>query len=157
MKKVTYLLDFIGVPDRIRTCDPQIRNLVLYPAELRGHALPLERAFEKRQQAFTARTRAGFFWRVFSRPPFDLSAIDSVLKEDRMLGRLALLLLESLCRTALVPGLLLFIVSSASGQHRQETDRGDCHLEPGGESTVLAIAGPQTLHLADGRVPRERA
>ena len=30
-------LDFIGVPDRIRTCDPQIRNLVLYPAELRGH------------------------------------------------------------------------------------------------------------------------
>ena len=31
-------IDFIGVPDRIRTCDPQIRNLVLYPAELRGHA-----------------------------------------------------------------------------------------------------------------------
>ncbi len=24
-----------GDPDRIRTCDPQIRNLVLYPAELR--------------------------------------------------------------------------------------------------------------------------
>ena len=69
-----------------------------------------------------------------------------------MLGRLALFLLESLCRTALVPGLLLFIVSSASGQHRQETDRGNCHLEPGGESTVLAIAGPQTLHLADGRM-----
>ncbi len=26
----------IGDPDRIRTCDPQIRNLMLYPAELRG-------------------------------------------------------------------------------------------------------------------------
>ena len=24
-----------GDPDRIRTCDPEIRNLVLYPAELR--------------------------------------------------------------------------------------------------------------------------
>ena len=28
--------DFVGDPDRIRTCDPQIRNLMLYPAELRG-------------------------------------------------------------------------------------------------------------------------
>ena len=27
----------LGDPDRIRTCDPQIRNLVLYPAELPGH------------------------------------------------------------------------------------------------------------------------
>jgi len=26
-----------GVPGAIRTHDPQIRNLVLYPAELRGH------------------------------------------------------------------------------------------------------------------------
>ena len=24
-------------PDRIRTCDPQIRNLLLYPTELRDH------------------------------------------------------------------------------------------------------------------------
>ena len=27
---------FIGDPGRIRTCDPQIRNLMLCPAELRG-------------------------------------------------------------------------------------------------------------------------
>jgi hypothetical protein len=27
-----------GDPDRIRTCGPQIRNLMLYPAELRGRA-----------------------------------------------------------------------------------------------------------------------
>ena len=27
---------FAGAPDRIRTCDPQIRNLVLYPTELRA-------------------------------------------------------------------------------------------------------------------------
>ena len=26
-----------GAPDRIRTCGPQIRNLVLYPTELRAH------------------------------------------------------------------------------------------------------------------------
>ena len=26
-----------GDPGRIRTCDLQIRNLLLYPAELRGH------------------------------------------------------------------------------------------------------------------------
>lgn len=69
-----------------------------------------------------------------------------------MLTRLALLLLEYLYRTALVLGPLLFTLSSAYGQHRQETDRGSCHLEPGGESTVLAIAGPLTLHLADGRM-----
>jgi hypothetical protein len=25
-----------GAPDRIRTCGPQIRNLVLYPTELRA-------------------------------------------------------------------------------------------------------------------------
>ena len=26
-----------GAPDTIRTCDTEIRNLVLYPPELRGH------------------------------------------------------------------------------------------------------------------------
>ena len=26
-------------PDRIRTCDPQLRRLLLYPAELRGHTV----------------------------------------------------------------------------------------------------------------------
>lgn len=30
--------DFIGGPDRIRTCDPQFRKLMLYPAELRDLA-----------------------------------------------------------------------------------------------------------------------
>ena len=31
-------VELIGDPGRIRTCDPQIRNLMLYPAELRGHS-----------------------------------------------------------------------------------------------------------------------
>ena len=31
------LVKKIGDPDRIRTCDPEIRNLVLYPTELRDH------------------------------------------------------------------------------------------------------------------------
>ena len=30
--------DKAGDPDRIRTCDPQFRKLMLYPAELRGLA-----------------------------------------------------------------------------------------------------------------------
>ena len=30
------LIDFNGAPERIRTSDPQIRSLVLYPAELRA-------------------------------------------------------------------------------------------------------------------------
>src|SRR3954469_4742332 len=30
------VLKIAGDPDRIRTCGPQIRNLMLYPAELRG-------------------------------------------------------------------------------------------------------------------------
>lgn len=28
---------FCGAPDRIRTCGPQLRKLMLYPAELRVH------------------------------------------------------------------------------------------------------------------------
>ena len=30
-----------GDPDWIRTSDPQIRNLMLYPAELRDHSIPV--------------------------------------------------------------------------------------------------------------------
>jgi micrococcal nuclease len=33
-------------------------------------------------------------------------------------------------------------------------DGANCQLVAGGESTVLAVAGPQTLHLADGRFVR---
>ena len=33
-----------GVPGEIRTHGPQIRNLVLYPTELRGHTLTLPSA-----------------------------------------------------------------------------------------------------------------
>ena len=43
-----------GVPGEIRTHDPQIRNLVLYPAELRGlavgHCIPRARAMGYRVQ-----------------------------------------------------------------------------------------------------------
>ena len=39
-------LEIFGVPDRIRTCDPQIRNLVLYPTELRALIL-LENLLKK--------------------------------------------------------------------------------------------------------------
>jgi hypothetical protein len=36
----TYLSGFVGAPEEIRTPDPQIRSLVLYPAELRAQ-IPL--------------------------------------------------------------------------------------------------------------------
>ena len=29
----------LSTPDRIRTCDPQLRRLLLYPAELPGHVI----------------------------------------------------------------------------------------------------------------------
>ena len=34
---LTALFWLIGAPGRIRTCDPRIRNPVLYPTELRAH------------------------------------------------------------------------------------------------------------------------
>jgi endonuclease YncB( thermonuclease family) len=51
---------------------------------------------------------------------------------------------------------LLFLLFEAAtyGQRRPLADREACQLSPGGESTVLAIAGPQTLRLADGRFIR---
>src|SRR4051812_10624852 len=39
-----------GDPDRIRTCGPQIRNLMLYPAELRGRAAVWNRGSAARNQ-----------------------------------------------------------------------------------------------------------
>jgi endonuclease YncB( thermonuclease family) len=48
--------------------------------------------------------------------------------------------------------------SGTAAQGRQPLFRRgaptNCQLQPGGESTVLAIAGPQTLRLADGRFVR---
>ncbi len=58
---------------------------------------------------------------------------------------------EHCLRAALVLVLLFSVISPAHGEHQRAVDEGGCKLEPGGESTVLAIAGPQTLHLADGR------
>lgn len=68
-----------------------------------------------------------------------------------MFARYALLFLKSF-QTALMLSLLLAVLFSANGQPRQATDNGRCQLEPGGESTVLVISGPNTLHLADGRM-----
>ncbi len=43
----------------------------------------------------------------------------------------------------------------AQRRHRGSGDAtASCQLEAGGESTVIAVAGPQTLHLADGRFVR---
>ncbi len=46
--------------------------------------------------------------------------------------------------------LTLSLTSLAAAGDGQDGMR--CQLEPGGESTVLAVTGPQTLHLADGRL-----
>ena len=37
LRRTSECLEKSGDPDAIRTRDPQIRNLMLYPAELRGH------------------------------------------------------------------------------------------------------------------------
>ena len=42
--RIQETIDFIGAPEEIRTPDPQIRSLVLYPAELRA-SLAFERDF----------------------------------------------------------------------------------------------------------------
>ena len=39
LQAIPYVFNLIGVPGEIRTHGPQIRNLVLYPAELRGQPL----------------------------------------------------------------------------------------------------------------------
>jgi endonuclease YncB( thermonuclease family) len=48
--------------------------------------------------------------------------------------------------------------SGAAAQSLEQLFRqgapSNCQLQPGGESTVVAIAGPQTLRLADGRFVR---
>ena len=50
-KKWTFL--FYGDPGRIRTCGPQLRRLLLYPTELRGHILALYGFYPKCQDFFT--------------------------------------------------------------------------------------------------------
>ena len=37
--ETTHVIDIIGAPDRNRTCNLLIRSQVLYPIELRAHAL----------------------------------------------------------------------------------------------------------------------
>lgn len=68
-------------------------------------------------------------------------------------------------RKAVLPVVLVLFASAAglAGNHAfaQSPQRflragaaAGCQLQPGGESTVLAVAGPQTLRLADGRFVR---
>ncbi len=65
------------------------------------------------------------------------------LRSLRLAGSLSVFLL-----------LLLLLGAETHGQRRALADGEACRLAPGGESTVLAIAGPQTLRLADGRFIR---
>jgi hypothetical protein len=36
------MIDFVGTPSRIRTCDPLLRRQVLYPTELWAHPVCLQ-------------------------------------------------------------------------------------------------------------------
>lgn len=65
-----------------------------------------------------------------------------------MLACRMMLMLGFILRTALIP--LALIAPSAYGQDRL-SDGVACELEPGGESTVLAISNSRALLLADGR------
>ncbi len=65
-------------------------------------------------------------------------------------------------RRPILPCALAFILSAAqctpggafAQQRSGNRPASDCQLQPGGESTVVAVAGPQTLQLADGRFVR---
>ena len=46
-----------GAPGRIRTCDPKLRRLVLYPTELRAPALALTRFAAQRNRLALFRRR----------------------------------------------------------------------------------------------------
>jgi endonuclease YncB( thermonuclease family) len=48
----------------------------------------------------------------------------------------------------------LYVCDAAAQRRQRSTGQANCQLEAGGESTVLAVAGPQTLRLADGRFVR---
>jgi hypothetical protein len=39
-RRIPWFLMINGAPGRIRTCDPKLRRLVLYPTELRARAAP---------------------------------------------------------------------------------------------------------------------
>jgi hypothetical protein len=54
------IFDFVGAPGRIRTSDPQIRSLVLYPAELRAHMC---RTMQKRPERISLRCPATSHYR----------------------------------------------------------------------------------------------
>ena len=48
IEQIADIMWLFGAPGEIRTPDPQIRSLVLYPAELRAHTKPLARGLASR-------------------------------------------------------------------------------------------------------------
>jgi hypothetical protein len=52
------MIEFIGAPGTIRTSDPQIRSLVLYPAELRA-PLTLREGEPKALETWRDKARKG--------------------------------------------------------------------------------------------------
>jgi endonuclease YncB( thermonuclease family) len=46
------------------------------------------------------------------------------------------------------------IPAARPSRRHSRVSTANCQLEPGGESTVVAVSGPQTLRLADGRFVR---
>ena len=69
-----------------------------------------------------------------------------------MPSRLSSQQLQRYCAVFLLTIMLIPPPFPALGQSEyQPIENAGCQLESGGESTVLAVASPQTLHLADGR------
>ena len=69
MQTVAKLLFFNGAPGRTRTSDPQIRNLVLYPAELRALTSPSRSAETVRVAHFV--TNLPIFQELIHQVPID--------------------------------------------------------------------------------------
>ena len=112
------------------------------------------------QQPLRRKTRAkrkGAFRQPFllsGRPigsVFNLSATTAVLKAKAMPIRFASRS-KRLLQILLTLGFLPSAAFSGTAGPDGLTARSACELEPGGESTVVAIGGPRSLHLADGRL-----
>jgi endonuclease YncB( thermonuclease family) len=59
-------------------------------------------------------------------------------------------------RFMITPALLsiAFLATADGYGQRRSVDHAGCQFTSGGESTVMSVVGPQTLHLADGRFVR---
>lgn len=76
------------------------------------------------------------------------------LYRKRMMVRLISLWSRWFTFTLALVSIACLATDDGYGQRRPADHHVDCQLTSGGESTVMSVVGPQTLHLADGQFVR---